>query len=90
VSRLLQYVSNADYYGRFKVNGKAIRESLQTTVWTIAVQSANGGLKNLARKYQVPLMDWYGLQSAVFGSNASLHSTILVGNVAILHYRGSR
>jgi lysophospholipase L1-like esterase len=50
---------------------------------TAAIQSANSGLKNLAQKYQVPLMDWYGLQSAVFGSNANLRSTILIGNVAI-------
>jgi lysophospholipase L1-like esterase len=55
---------------------------------TAAVQSANIGLKNLAQKYQVPLMDWYGLETAVFGSNANLRSTILVGNVAI-NLRGS-
>jgi lysophospholipase L1-like esterase len=53
-----------------------------------AIQSANSGLKNLAQKYQVPLMDWYGLESAVFGSNANLRSTVLVGNVAI-DLRGS-
>jgi hypothetical protein len=45
VSRLLQYVSNADYYGRFKVNGKAIRESLETTVWTIARLKLSDSLK---------------------------------------------
>ena len=33
---LLQYVSNANYYARIKVNGKVIRESLKTTVWTTA------------------------------------------------------
>jgi hypothetical protein len=27
---LLQYVSNGNYYGRIKVNGKIIRESLNT------------------------------------------------------------
>jgi len=53
-----------------------------------AIQSANSGLKNLAQKYQAPLMDWYGLQSAVFGSNTNLRSTILVGNVA-MNLRGS-
>jgi lysophospholipase L1-like esterase len=53
-----------------------------------AIQSANSGLKNLAQKYQVPLMDWYGLESAVFGSNENLRSTFLVGNVAI-NLRGS-
>ena len=36
VPHLLQYVSNANYYARIKVNGKVIRESLKTTVWTTA------------------------------------------------------
>lgn len=36
VPNLLQYVSNGNYYGRIKVNGKIIRESLSTTVWTTA------------------------------------------------------
>ena len=33
---LLQYVSNGNYYGRIRVNGKLIRVSLKTSVWTIA------------------------------------------------------
>jgi integrase len=33
---LLQYVNNGNYYGRIKVGGKLIRESLQTSVWTTA------------------------------------------------------
>ncbi len=33
---LLQYVSNGNYYGRTRVNGKLIRVSLKTTVWTTA------------------------------------------------------
>jgi len=33
---LLQYVNNGNYYGRIRVNGKLIRESLKTTVWTTA------------------------------------------------------
>ena len=36
VPHLLQYVSNGNYYGRIKMGGKLIRESLQTTVWTTA------------------------------------------------------
>src|ERR1035441_4880326 len=36
VPHLLQYVGNANYYGRIKVGGKVIRESLKTTVWTTA------------------------------------------------------
>src|ERR1035438_8721618 len=36
VPNLLQYVGNGNYYGRIKVGGKVIRESLKTTVWTTA------------------------------------------------------
>jgi hypothetical protein len=36
VPHLLQYVSNGNYYGRIKLSGKLIRESLETTVWTTA------------------------------------------------------
>jgi hypothetical protein len=36
VPHLLQYVSNGIYYGRIKLNGKLIRESLKTSVWTTA------------------------------------------------------
>ena len=36
VPHLLQYVSNANYYGRIKVDGKILRQSLQTTTWTTA------------------------------------------------------
>jgi hypothetical protein len=36
VPHLLQYVSNGNYYGRIKLNGKLIRESLETAVWTTA------------------------------------------------------
>jgi integrase len=36
VPNLTQYVSNGNYYGRIKVGGKLIRESLKTTVWTTA------------------------------------------------------
>lgn len=36
VPNLTQYVSNGNYYGRIKVAGKLIRESLRTKVWTTA------------------------------------------------------
>jgi len=36
VPNLLQYVSNANYYGRIKIGRKTIRESLETAVWTTA------------------------------------------------------
>jgi hypothetical protein len=36
VPNLLQYVSSEKYYARIKVNGKLIRQSLATDVWTTA------------------------------------------------------
>ena len=36
VPHLLQYASNGNYYGRIKIDGKIIRESLQTRIWTTA------------------------------------------------------
>lgn len=36
VPNLIQYVSNGNYYGRIKIDGKVIRESLKTGVWTTA------------------------------------------------------
>jgi integrase len=36
VPNLLQYVSNSNYYGRIKVGGKLIHQSLKTDVWTTA------------------------------------------------------
>ena len=55
---------------------------------TAVVQSMNAGIKNLAQKYQVPLMDWYALETAILGPNTSLHSTMKIGNVTI-NLRGS-
>jgi hypothetical protein len=36
VPHLLQYFSNSNNYGRIKVGGKIIRESLKTDGWTTA------------------------------------------------------
>jgi lysophospholipase L1-like esterase len=55
---------------------------------TAAVQSVNSGVAHLAQKYQVPLMDWYGLETAILGPNSNLNSTIKVGNVT-MNLRGS-
>jgi lysophospholipase L1-like esterase len=47
------------------------------------VQSVNSGLKDLAQKYQVPLLDWYGLEKAILGPNTNLYTTLKVGNVSM-------
>jgi lysophospholipase L1-like esterase len=53
-----------------------------------AIQSVNAGLKTLAQKYQVPLMDWHGLEKAILGPNTNLYATLTLGNVN-LNLRGS-
>ncbi len=50
---------------------------------TAAIRSLNAGLKSLAQKYQVPLIDWFALGTAILGSNTHPRSTLKVGNVTI-------
>jgi lysophospholipase L1-like esterase len=52
------------------------------------IQTVNAGIKDLAQKYQTPLMDWYGLEKAILGQNTNLHPTLKLGNV-YLNLRGS-
>lgn len=46
VPHLLQYVSNGNYYGRIKLDGRIVRESLGTSVWTVAKLKLTDFLKN--------------------------------------------
>ncbi len=45
VPHLLQYVISGSYFGKVKINGRTIRKSLQTTVWTTAQLRLNDFLK---------------------------------------------
>ena len=45
VPHLLQYVISGNYFGKVKINGKTVRQSLQTTVWSTAQLRLNGFLK---------------------------------------------
>jgi integrase len=45
VPHLLQYVISGNYFGKVKIHGKTIRQSLQTTVWTTAQLRLNDFLK---------------------------------------------
>lgn len=42
---LLQYVISGNYFGKVKINGKSIRQSLETSVWTTAQLRLNDFLK---------------------------------------------
>lgn len=52
------------------------------------IQQVNAGLVDLAQRYQVPLIDLYGLQQDVFGTNTNLRTTLTIGNVAIQLQQG--
>jgi len=67
----------ATYKNFFYTNGSK-RERVSATI-----QQANAGLVALAQKYQVPLVDAFGLQKVIFGSNTNLQQTLYIGNVAI-------
>jgi integrase len=45
VPHLLQYVISGNYFGKVKINGKKIRKSLKTTVWSTAQLRLNDFLK---------------------------------------------
>ena len=57
VPNLLQYVSNSNYYGRIKVGGKTIRESLNTDVWSKAKLRLHDFVKKHqeSRRFEAPL-----------------------------------
>ncbi len=45
VPHLLQYVISGNYFGKVKINGRKIRQSLQTSVWSTAQLRLNDFLK---------------------------------------------
>src|ERR1017187_4599121 len=67
----------AVYNNIFYTNGSK-RERVSTVIGQV-----NSGLVFLAQKWQGPLVDAFGLQKAIFGSNTNLQSTLYIGNVAI-------
>ena len=45
VPQLQQYVISGNYFGKVKINGRKIRKSLKTAVWSIAQLRLNDFLK---------------------------------------------
>lgn len=78
VFNILDYGKTPAVYNSFPYTSGANRERVAA-----AIQRANAGLAFLAQKYQVPLVDAFGLQKIIFGSNTNLLSTLLIGNVVI-------
>jgi len=78
VFNILDYGKTPAVYNNFLYTNGSKRERVAA-----AIQQANAGLLYLAQKYQVPLVNAFGLQQAIFGSNTNLQTTLSLGNVAI-------
>ena len=78
VFNVLDYGKTPAVYTTFPYTNGGNRERVAT-----AIQKVNAGLAFLAQKYQVPLVDAFGLQKKIFGANTNLLSTLTIGNVAI-------
>ena len=78
VFNILDYGKTPAVYNNFFYTNGSKRERVSA-----AIQQANAGLVNLAQKYQIPLVDAFGLQEAIFGSNTNLQQFLYIGNVAI-------
>ena len=66
VPHLLQYVPNGNYYGRIKLDGKIVRESLGTSVWTVAKLKLTDFLKNSREARCKTVLPKFGDVVAVF------------------------
>ena len=76
VPHLLQYVSNGNYYGRIKIGGKVIRESLKTTVWTTAKLRLTDFLKKHQEARNRVAKPKFNEAVAIFGADLASDTTI--------------
>ena len=56
----------------------AKRERVSTVL-----QNINHQLAELAQRYQIPMVDWFGLEEAMTGPLTNMHTTLLIGNIPI-------
>jgi hypothetical protein len=73
VPHLLQYASNGSYYGRIKIGGKIIRESLGTKVWTTAKLRLTDVLKKRQEATQAHQAFWKLSQQRQLGQLKRSH-----------------
>ncbi|HVM60436.1 MAG TPA: SGNH/GDSL hydrolase family protein [Verrucomicrobiae bacterium] len=78
VFNILDYGKTPAVYNEFLYTNGSKRERVSA-----AIEQANAGLVYLAQKYQVPLVDAFGLQQVIFGPNTNLQQHLYIGNVAI-------
>jgi lysophospholipase L1-like esterase len=75
---LLDYGKTPAVYGSVFYSNGTNRERVAA-----AIEKVNNGLRTLAQKYQVPLVDAFRFQETLFGSNTNLHQYAYIGNVTI-------
>lgn len=78
VFNILDYGKTPAVYNNIFYTNGGKRERVSAVM-----QQANAGLVYLAQKYQIPLVDAFGLQKAIFGSNTNQQQSLSIGSVAI-------
>jgi hypothetical protein len=78
VFNILDYGKTPAVYNNFFYTNGTKRERVSAVM-----QQVNTGLAGLAQKWQVPLVDAFGLQKTIFGANTNLQSVLSIGNVTI-------
>jgi lysophospholipase L1-like esterase len=78
VFNILDYGKTPAVYNNFFYTNGSKRERVAAVI-----EQANAGLINICQKWQVPLVDAFGLQKVIFGSNTNLQQLLYIGNVAI-------
>src|SRR5579862_4913045 len=78
VYNILDYGKTPAVYNNFFYTNGGNREKVSAVI-----QAANAGLVYLAQKYQIPLVDAFGLQKVIFGSNTNQQQFLYIGNVGI-------
>jgi hypothetical protein len=78
VFNILDYGKTPAVYNNIFYTNGTKRERVSAVI-----QQVNNGLAGLAQKWQVPLVDAFGLQKAIFGANTNLQTALSIGNVTI-------
>lgn len=80
VPGLLQYVASGAYFGKLKVNGKQIRQSLKTDVFTTAKLRLGDFIKEHRRKAARPVSGTFAEARALFESGIEADHTLKDGS----------
>ena len=65
------------------VNGARYADATHRERVTAVIRDLNHRLRQLAQEFQVPVVDWFGIEESLAGSPTNLSPVLLVGNIPI-------